>query len=128
MFSLCEIRKDLPEGWWSSLGESTADLVSEKEELALPPRALSMQATSNSLNPRTQISFYLPTNGRVKIEIFDVRGRKVKTLLNEDVTAGEHSKVWLGDDTRSKKVSSGVYFIKMHTDHGNQQQRVTLIR
>ncbi|MDD4155044.1 MAG: FlgD immunoglobulin-like domain containing protein [Candidatus Cloacimonetes bacterium] len=49
----------------------------------------------------------------VNIEIFNIKGQKVKSLINEEISAGRHSVVWNGQDENHKKVSSGVYFYKM---------------
>ncbi len=70
----------------------------------------------NPFNPETTIGFSIKQPGRVELTVFNVRGQKVTTLLNERYEAGEHSAIWRGNDERGKAVSSGVYFYRMIVD------------
>ncbi|MCK4696660.1 MAG: T9SS type A sorting domain-containing protein, partial [Candidatus Cloacimonetes bacterium] len=49
----------------------------------------------------------------VTLEIYNIKGQKVKTLVNEILPAGEHSVIWDGRDSNSNRVSSGIYFYKL---------------
>ena len=62
---------------------------------------------------KTGIDFALPQNAHVKIEIFNVLGQKVMTLVDEDMEAGYKSVTWNGVDSHGKSISSGVYLYKM---------------
>jgi tetratricopeptide (TPR) repeat protein len=64
----------------------------------------------NPFNPTTTIAFNLPQNGRAIVKIFDVLGREIVTLLNEQKSAGESEVIWEGKDNFGKDVSSGIYF------------------
>jgi flagellar hook assembly protein FlgD len=68
----------------------------------------------NPFNPSTTISFNISRKDakNAKIEIFNIKGQKVKTLVNEVLPAGEHSVVWDGRDYNNKRVNSGLYFYK----------------
>lgn len=67
----------------------------------------------NPFNPSTTISFYLPESGEVVLEVFNIKGQRVKTLLNEKKETGSHDYVWNGTDQNGRIVSSGVYFYKI---------------
>jgi hypothetical protein len=61
----------------------------------------------------TQITFGLPQPAYVTLSIFDVAGRRIKTLVNEAMPDGIHTVVWNGKDDAGTSVASGVYFVKM---------------
>jgi len=69
----------------------------------------------NPFNPTTTISFFTTENNEKNTDlvIYNLKGQKVKTLVNEVLPAGEHSVVWNGDDDSGKKVSSGIYFYQL---------------
>ena len=64
----------------------------------------------NPFNPTTTINFNLKNDSKVSLIIYNVRGQKVRTLVNDDLQAGSHSIVWDGKNESGKSVSSGVYF------------------
>jgi len=74
----------------------------------------------NPFNPSTTISFYLTTENteNTEINIFNIKGQKVKTLVNERLNSGSHSYIWKGDDNSGRAVSSGIYFYKLKTGDG----------
>jgi len=67
----------------------------------------------NPFNPETTINFALKEAGNVRIEIYNIKGKKVRTLINNYLEADYHSIVWNGKDDGNKTVSSGIYFYKM---------------
>ena len=67
----------------------------------------------NPFNPSTTIQFSLPARATVTLTIFDVSGRQVRSILNEDREAGSHTVVWDARDNRGQEVSSGVYFYRL---------------
>ena len=67
----------------------------------------------NPFNPTTTISYSLAEDNFVELEIFNVKGQLVKTLVAEQKSAGMHSVEWNGKDDNNKTVSSGIYFYKM---------------
>jgi len=67
----------------------------------------------NPFNPATTIAFELPQSSPVKIEIFNILGQKVATLVNDVRDAGRFEVVWNGLDESGKSVSSGIYFCRM---------------
>ena len=67
----------------------------------------------NPFNPTTTISFSISDDSKIELSIFNIKGQKVKELLNDQITAGEHSIIWNGEDVSGKKVGSGVYLYKL---------------
>ena len=67
----------------------------------------------NPFNPATNISYAVSNTGQVTIDIYNVKGELVKTLVNREVAAGNHSVTWMGEDNSGKSVTSGIYFYKM---------------
>jgi hypothetical protein len=74
----------------------------------------------NPFNPETTISFEISESGKTEVEIFNVKGQKVKTLLNENLEFGSHSIVWDGRNDKGEQVSSGMYFYRISVN-GNQK-------
>ena len=64
----------------------------------------------NPFNPETTISFSIKHNSKIELAIFNIKGEKVKTLINEFMQSGNHSIFWNGIDNDGNKVSSGLYF------------------
>ena len=82
----------------------------------------------NPFNPETTISFSLKTAGHVRLEIFNVRGQKVKVLVNDFKEIGSHSVVWNGTDDIGQSVGSGMYFYLMSTDGYSGVKRMILLK
>ncbi len=72
-----------------------------------------MQAYPNPFNPKTTIRFELAEAGEARLEIFDATGRRLSTLLNERLTAGQHITSWNGRDDAGRALPSGLYFAKL---------------
>jgi len=93
------------------------------------PQAYSLaQNFPNPFNPSTEISFDLPRSSEVVIDIYDVAGHRVRTLVDESLPAGRHSVFWLGEDERGQRVSSGVYFYRLRADGEQWIKRMTLVK
>ncbi len=67
----------------------------------------------NPFNPWTTIGFALPAAGPVRLQVFDMRGRLVKTLHEGNLPAGHHSLMWDGTDSSGHPVNSGVFVYRM---------------
>jgi len=82
----------------------------------------------NPFNPSTTISFLLPKDASCTLEVYNIRGQKVKTLINETRFAGNHSVVWTGLDDNGKPVSSGLYFYRLTTPNSSQINKMLLLK
>jgi len=63
------------------------------------------------------IVFNLPEESKVDLTIYNIRGQKIKSLLNDQIIAGEHSIVWDGEDAYGNKVGSGLYLYKLNVNN-----------
>lgn len=79
----------------------------------LPTHFALEQNFPNPFNPSTEIRFALARNEKVQINIYNILGQKVKTLLSKNLNAGIHSVKWDGSNNYGTKLPSGVYFYKM---------------
>ena len=82
----------------------------------------------NSFNPRTTIAFSTATDGKVKLTVYDLRGRKVTTLINEFRRADEYKAVWNGTDDNGAQVASGTYFYRLAVSGFAASRKMVLIR
>jgi hypothetical protein len=100
----------------------------ESQQLVAPPAHVVLdQNAPNPFNAVTRLRFGLPGPARVRIEIFDVRGRRVATLLDEARPAGWHSILWNGRDANGEGVASGVYICRLVTPETTLTRRLALI-
>lgn len=83
----------------------------------------------NPFNPTTTISFSIEqTSSFVTLEIYNLKGQKVKTLISDRFEAGNYSTTWNGTDNENSTVSSGIYFYKMKTDFGVDMKKCVLLK
>jgi hypothetical protein len=78
----------------------------------------------NPFAQRTQISFSLARDTKARLELFDVSGRRVATLVNEDLTAGEHAYWWDGSLENGGRSTGGVYFYRLEADGVTRTQKI----
>ena len=76
----------------------------------------------------TKISFDLPRASKVALEVFDLRGRKVQTLVSENMSAGRHAVLWNGTDHSGRQVSSGTYFYRLQADGKSMTSKMLLLK
>ena len=67
----------------------------------------------NPFNPTTSITFDLSTESPVKLEIYDIAGHKIITLINEQRQAGTYQVIWNGQDNLGNSVASGLYVYRI---------------
>ncbi len=89
---------------------------------------LNLTSYPNPFNPETTVRFSLNARSRVELDVFDIRGRKVRTLLRETLGSGPHSVVWNGRDSNLNTVASGVYFMRLKTDNATVTHKTLLIK
>ncbi len=95
---------------------------------SLPNSYSLKQNFPNPFNPATTISFSLPEATTVSLEIFNVLGQKIKTLINSDYPAGQHETVWDGTDETGSKVASGIYLYRLKTDQFSHAKSMVLMK
>jgi hypothetical protein len=102
--------------------------VPGNEELGIPWEFSLAQNYPNPFNPATQIEFTLPKFQHVSLVVYDVLGRKVKTLIDEERRAGQHRVTWAGTNDLGQSVSSGVYFYQLKSGDLMKIRKMILVR
>ncbi|MCF8356725.1 MAG: C10 family peptidase [Melioribacteraceae bacterium] len=82
----------------------------------------------NPFNPTTTINYSIAEEGTVELTVYNIKGQKVVTLVNEIKEAGQHSIVWNGKDNNNKTVSSGIYFYRLSTGKRNMKKKMLLLK
>jgi flagellar hook assembly protein FlgD len=98
---------------------------SKKEK---PARALLYQNEPNPFSSVTNIRFSVPTKSRVRLRVYDLGGRLVKTLVDEDKRAGYHQVRWYGRDGSGVKVSKGIYFYRLEVGEFKATRKLILLK
>ena len=86
------------------------------------------QNRPNPFNPHTLIQFGLATACRVRLYVYDVRGRLVARLVDRQLPAGPQSVLWRGQNDAGHPVASGVYFYRLETPHFTSTRQMVLLR
>ncbi len=94
-----------------------------------PPLATRLIGNApNPFNPQTAVVFELARGGPVRLEVFDVRGRLVRRLLDGPLPAGRQSAVWDGRDDAGRDVASGTYLARLTAGAHTQMGKMQLVR
>ncbi len=104
-------------------------VVSDKTELepVIPLTQLS-QNYPNPFNPSTTIAYELAEAGLVSMEIYNVKGQRVSTLLNGKMAAGAHHVLWNGCDKYGRALSSGIYYCRLITKDQSISKKMILLK
>ncbi len=97
-------------------------------EMDVPEVVMLVGNAPNPFNPSTTIRYAIPHSDHVKLEIFNVRGQKVVTLVDRNLRAGYHSATWQGLDQSGKHVSSGVYMYRLVTQDKTLSRKMLLLK
>jgi hypothetical protein len=97
-------------------------------DIHTPFRTALLSVAPNPFNPRTVIAFELPRAARVRVAVYDVRGRLVRALLDQRSMGGRHEVVWDGRDLGGKNVPSGTYFARFDTEGVHETAAISLVR
>jgi hypothetical protein len=112
--------------------EETGSLVKMSAEavkaIGIPDAFALEQNYPNPFNPTTNIRFSLPETNDVTLEVYDLTGRLVRTLVSGQVEAGVHTMTWDGKDASGVQVASGVYLYRIQAGAFNQTNKMTLLK
>jgi hypothetical protein len=112
------------------LSNAKTELVAgEEHETPFVPKATALlQNYPNPFNPVTTITIDLTAAGHVRLDVFDVSGRLLATLVNGTKTAGRHAVQWNGKDASGSLVPSGIYFYRMKAEGYEATRKMILVR
>lgn len=95
----------------------------------LIPRDFALEQNyPNPFNPSTTIRFALPERAAVKLEIFNILGERVATLLDESLAAGEHHAEWNGRGNSGGTVGTGIYFYRLTAGTQSEIRKMVLLK
>lgn len=103
--------------------DGTVVSVERDEQAMMPSRYYLYQNYPNPFNPSTEIRFELPEHGYTILEVFDLTGKRVDKLLDQQIAAGSYSVKWKADH-----LPSGVYLYKLTAETFVRVKKMTLIR
>ena len=82
----------------------------------------------NPFNPSTHIHYQLPQRAEVQLAVYDILGRKVRTLVNRIQSKGDYRILWDGKDDAGHGLASGIYFINLKAGKFNAKQKILLVK
>lgn len=85
-------------------------------------------ATPNPFNPSTTIRFVLERAGFAELAVYDVAGRRIRTLVSDSMSAGEHRVDWNGRDDGGRSVASGVYLVQLRSSDFVETSKMVLLK
>ena len=110
-----------------ALGVGCSAILAVEEEF-IPIQFAIHQNYPNPFNPVTTIRYDVPENGLVNIIIYDILGRRVKTLISQTQTAGQRSVQWNATNDYGKPVSAGVYLYQIQTGKHISTKKMVLLK
>jgi len=114
----------------TSAGKPVKDNIfnTESVELNIPKQFELIGNYPNPFNPTTSIMYSIPEEMQVSLIIFDLLGREVKTLVNENMKPGTYNATWRGDDNHGGKVTSGIYFYKLKGNNSVSVKKMIMLK
>lgn len=103
--------------------------INDRTDVSFAPSGFELlQNYPNPFNPQTTIRFGMEEPTMVRLDVFDIRGQLLCTLLNESLTAGHHALAWNGQDSNGNCLASGIYYYRLNSAGYVQTRKMMLIR
>ncbi|MDP8321052.1 MAG: GLUG motif-containing protein [Candidatus Stygibacter australis] len=100
----------------------------EEEAPPVPDQFNLLPNYPNPFNPETCISYNLPFECQTELSIYNIKGKKIITLVNGIQEAGFHSHIWNGKDENGLEISSGVYIYRLETEYYKMAKTMVLVK
>ena len=116
---------------WNDINNVIEELITTtavKDEKLSPDNFELKPNYPNPFNPQTNIPFTLDKTQHVKLEIYDISGRLVRTIINSTLAAGSHLVSWEALDNKNNAVSSGIYFLRLSGESASQTRQIILLK
>lgn len=126
-FSYCDIAVDNINIYKDSFVRIYENFIMPIQDLSVYPNPFNysnVNSKSNVLN----IRFDLNNAGKASIEVFDVKGRKIKQILNDYLTKGQYTYNWNFQNEKGRSVSSGIYFIKVNSQNYSRINKIVYMK
>jgi hypothetical protein len=108
--------------------ENLSDSPTHAGNTISTPGVVLEQNTPNPFNPSTNIRYRLGAPGQVTLRVYDIRGRLVRTLVDDARDAGPHSVLWDGRDDGGTRVASGLYFYRLDAGAVVESRKMVLVQ
>ncbi|HEX9615046.1 MAG TPA: T9SS type A sorting domain-containing protein, partial [Bacteroidota bacterium] len=111
--------------------EAVISSVEEAEEIAgseIPTSFDLKQNFPNPFNPSTMIQYALPVTGPVKVEVFNILGQKIATLVDRIQTAGSWQVEWTGRDDMNRVVATGIYLYRISSPSFTMTKKMVFMK
>lgn len=106
----------------------SSDVKDETHGREKPLKFTLFQNYPNPFNQSTKIEFALVKSGFVNLEIYDILGRKITTLVSEHLSSGYKSVLWDGKNDSGKEVASGIYFYLLKDGDSSEAKKLVLLK
>jgi len=117
-----------PDGTISDMGAFYFDQINEIDENEIELVKYNLSNYPNPFNPITTIEFSIQHDSHIELSIYNIKGQKVITLINEQMQEGIHTKIWFGVNENNKHVSSGIYFCEIKAGEKDSVKRMILLK
>lgn len=115
-------------GWWIDDIQITASVGASAGNPLPPAKTELYHNFPNPFNPSTCIKYDLANAGKVNLEIYNVKGQKVRSLIDNMQDAGSKEIIWDGKDDEGRNVTSGVYFYQLISGNFSKSRKMILIK
>lgn len=102
--------------------------VQDGDKAKLPSQFELTQNYPNPFNPGTTLRFGLPESANVRLVVYDLRGRTVRTLIDNQLSPGWHKILWNGRDDMGMEVSAGIYFARLQGGGVEKSVKMTVLK
>ena len=106
----------------------TSGSITVYNQAAIPTEFTLSQNYPNPFNPNTTIEFSVPADVNITLNVFDIMGRQVTSLINGQVTSGYHQVVWDGMDSNGTPVSAGMYIYALQGEGVSMTRKMVMIK
>jgi hypothetical protein len=109
--------------------EFGAEVLAERHEKSVLPDAYQLEQNfPNPFNPKTTISFETPTTSHASVEVYNILGEKISTLVDKVLPAGRHQLIFSGRDRSDRELPSGIYFYRLRTEMFEATRKMILLK
>jgi len=124
---LIDLEEDEYYGSAPDMGAFEYGLV-EADEFKIENVKCKISNYPNPFNPETQITFSLPETEHINLSVYNLKGQLVKILADEILPAGENNLIWNGKNELDRKVSSGIYLLRLKSDNETATKKIMLMK
>ena len=109
-------------------GSQNSVYLSSSEKLNLPTEFFLLNNYPNPFNPSTTISYNIPIENHVRIKIYNILGKEVKTLVDQKMKPGKNVVKWNGKNNEGIKVAGGVYLYSIQVENYKQTKKMIMLK